>query len=194
MVSGVERRAAVSALLADRDGALVVSGLGSPTWDLHAAGDDPGNFYLWGAMGGAAIVALGVAQAQPARRVLAITGDGEQLMALGSLATIGAAGPANLTVVVLDNEQYGETGAQPSHTGRGVDLAAMAAAAGFAETGTARTLEEVEALAARLKAPAEGPRFFVVKISTAMPPRSLPSRDAPYLKTRFRANLGLAPG
>ncbi|WP_339950233.1 thiamine pyrophosphate-dependent enzyme [uncultured Albimonas sp.] len=199
MVSGtVERRAAVAALMAHRgEGearALVISGLGSPTWDLNAAGDDPANFYLWGAMGGAAMVALGVAQAQPSRRVMALTGDGEQLMALGALATIGAAGPANLTVLVLDNERYGETGAQPSHTGRGTELAAVAAACGFAETEVARSLAEVEALGARLAAPAQGPRLFVVKIGAETPPRSMPARDAPWLKSRFRARLGFEPG
>ena len=196
MVS-VERRAAVKALLAHRgEGearALVVSGLGSPTWDLHAAGDAAENFYLWGAMGGAAMVALGVAQAQPARRVIALTGDGEQLMALGALATIGAAKPANLSVVVLDNEHYAETGAQPSHTGRGVDMAEVARACGFAETAVARSLPEAEALGARLAEPANGPRLFVVKIGVEAPPRSLPPRDAPYLKTRFREALGFKP-
>ena len=130
MPDTLERRDAVARLLADRGDALVVTGLGSPTYDVHAAGDHEANYYLWGAMGGAALVGFGLAQAQPGRRVLVITGDGEQLMALGGLATIAAVGPTNLDIVVLDNEHYGETGMQASHTGLGIDLAAVASAMG----------------------------------------------------------------
>lgn len=197
MVTGaagaMNRRDAVARLLARRGEALVVTGLGSPTYDVHAAGDDDANYYLWGAMGGAALIGLGLAQAQPDRRVLVVTGDGEQLMALGGLATIGAAGPRNLDIVVLDNQHFGETGMQASHTGRGVALDAVAAACGFAEIGRLATLEEVDALAARLDGPAEGPRLFVFKVAVENPPRSLPSRDAVHIKNRFRASLGLAP-
>jgi thiamine pyrophosphate-dependent acetolactate synthase large subunit-like protein len=110
-----------------------VTGLGSPSYDVHAAGDHDGNYYLWGAMGAAALVGFGLAQAQPDRTVLVVTGDGEQLMGLGGLATIAIAAPANLVIVVLDNGHYGETGMQRSHTGLGLDLAAIAKAAGFAE-------------------------------------------------------------
>ena len=116
------RSEAVAALLKDRRDALVVTGLGSSSYDVHAVGDHAGNYYLWGAMGGAVLVGLGLAQAQPQRRVLVITGDGEQLMAFGSLATIAVAKPCNLDIVVLDNEHYGETGMQQSHTGRGIEL------------------------------------------------------------------------
>jgi thiamine pyrophosphate-dependent acetolactate synthase large subunit-like protein len=188
----LERRAAVAALLRDRGDLLVVAGLGSPAYDLHAAGDSDANFYLWGAMGSAALIGLGLAQAQPQRKVLALTGDGEQLMGLGGLATIAIARPRNLVVAVIDNGHFGETGMQPSHTGRGLDLAAVAAACGFGETRTARDLSEVEALRLALHAPAEGPRLFVIKVSAQNPPRSLPARDAVFLKNRFRARLGLA--
>ena len=128
----MDRRAAVARLVAARNDALIVTGLGSPSYDVHAAGDDDRNYYLWGAMGGAALVGLGLAIAQPDRRVIVITGDGEQLMALGGLATIAVAKPANLDVFVLDNEHYGETGMQQSHTAMGIDLAAVAATCGFA--------------------------------------------------------------
>ena len=128
----LERRAAMAALVANRGDLLVVPGLGSTTWDLAAAGDDPRNFYLWGAMGGAAMVGLGLALAQAPRRVAVITGDGEMLMGLGSLATIGIQRPGNLAVIVFDNGVYGETGMQPSHTQSGVDLVAVAAGCGFA--------------------------------------------------------------
>lgn len=143
----MDRRDAVKKLLDARDRALVVTGLGSPSYDVHAAGDRDDNYYLWGAMGAAALVGLGLAQAQPDRRVMVITGDGEQLMAFGALATIAVAAPANLDVIVLDNQHYGETGMQQSHTGRGIALDRVAAAAGFAETAELRALDEVDALA-----------------------------------------------
>ena len=190
----LDRRAAVAALLKERRDALVVTGLGSPSYDVHASGDRDDNYYLWGAMGGAALVGLGLAQAQPEKRVLVITGDGEQLMALGGLATIAVARPRNLTIIVLDNHHFGETGMQASHTGRGIDLARVAAACGFERAETARTMADVEALAATLGEPAQGPRLFVVKIAAENPPRSLPSRDAVFIKNRFRAHLGLAAG
>ena len=194
MPGTLERRAAVAALLQDRGELLVVAGLGSPAYDLHAAGDSDANFYLWGAMGSAALIGLGLAQAQPARTVLALTGDGEQLMGLGGLATIAIARPKNLAIAVIDNGHFGETGMQPSHTGRGLDLAAVAAAMGFADTRTVSDPAGVAELRAALHAPAAGPRLFVIKVAAQNPPRSLPARDAVYLKNRFRARLGLAVG
>jgi thiamine pyrophosphate-dependent acetolactate synthase large subunit-like protein len=185
------RRAAVAALLKDRGDLLVVSGLGSPTYDVHAAGDSDANFYLWGAMGGAALIGLGLAQAQPERKVLAITGDGEQLMGLGGLATIGVAKPKNLSIAVIDNGHFGETGVQRSHTGCGLDLAAVAAACGFADAAVAADMAAVEGLRTKLHGPAEGPRLFVLKVEAENPPRSLAPRDAVFLKNRFRARLGL---
>lgn len=190
--SQLDRRAAVAALLRNRKDTLVVSGLGSPTYDLHATGDRDDNFYLWGAMGGAALIGLGLAQAQPGKRVIALTGDGEQLMGLGGIATIGVARPRNLDIVVIDNQHFGETGMQASHTGRGVDLTAIATACGFAATATVRTLEEVQRLATQIAEPADGPRLFVIKVLAENPPRSLPSRDAIFIKNRFRAHLGFA--
>jgi thiamine pyrophosphate-dependent acetolactate synthase large subunit-like protein len=188
------RRAVVAALLKDRGDSLVVTGLGSATYDVHAAGDHDGNYYLWGAMGGAALVGLGIAQAQPSRRVLVLTGDGEQLMAFGALATIAVAKPRNLDIVVIDNQHFGETGMQGSHTGHGIDLAKVAAVCGFATAETLKEMDEVEALAGTLQAKAEGPRLFVIKVAAENPPRSLPSRDAVYIKNRFRAHLGLPQG
>ncbi len=188
----MNRRAAVKLLLDRRDGALVVTGLGSPSYDVHAAGDRDDNYYLWGAMGGAALVGLGLAQAQPDKRVMVVTGDGEQLMAFGALATIAVARPKNLDLIVLDNQHFGETGMQASHTGRGIAFDRVAAACGFAEAEELTTLEEVEALSARLLRPAEGPRLFVLKIAAENLPRSLPPRDATEVKTRFRRHLGLA--
>ena len=188
------RRDAVAALLRHRDDTLVVSGLGSPTYDVHAAGDRDDNYYLWGAMGSAALIGLGLAQAQPGRRVLVITGDGEQLMAFGSLATIAVAKPRNLTIVVIDNHHFGETGMQLSHTGKGIDFAKVAAACGFAATATLHTGAEVEKLGKSLKRPSKGPRLFVIKVAAENPPRSMPSRDAVFIKNRFRAHLGFTAG
>lgn len=189
----LDRRDVVARLLAKRGDALVVTGLGSPSYDVHAAGDHDGNYYLWGAMGAAALVGLGVAQAQPNKTVLVITGDGEQLMGLGGLATIGIAKPANLLIVVIDNNHFGETGMQASHTGRGLDLAAVAASCGLHGTHTIRDMAGVDALAAAMHARGDGPRLAVIKVKAENPPRSLPSRDAVYIKTRFRGHLGLPP-
>ena len=187
----LDRRAVVKTLLARRGDLLVVCGLGSPTWDVAAAGDDPRNLYLWGAMGGAAMIGLGLALARPERRVLVVTGDGEMLMGMGALATIAVQRPANLAIVVLDNGAFGETGMQESHTARGVDLAAVAAACGFADTRVIATMADLEAARTALHEAAEGPRLFVLKIGPENPPRSLPPRDAVHLKNRLRAHLGL---
>ena len=189
----MDRRAAVAKLLEARNGALVVTGLGSPSYDVHAHADTDNNYYLWGAMGGAALTGLGLAQAQRDKRVMVITGDGEMLMAYGALATIAVAKPTNLDIIVLDNQHFGETGMQDSHTGMGINLAAVAAASGFAETGMLTDLEEVDELCQKLAEPAKGPRLFVLKIEAKNLPRSLPPRDATYIKTRFRAHLGLQP-
>ena len=193
MTGALDRRDAVSRLLASRGDVLVVTGLGSPTYDVHAHGDHEANYYLWGAMGGAALVGFGVAQAQPSRRVLVITGDGEQLMALGGLATIATARPTNLDIVVLDNEHYGETGMQISHTGLGIDIAAVASAVGFADARVVRTDDDLIRLIRDQTAPATGPRLAVVKIRAENLPRSMPTRDAVFIKNRFRAHLGLMP-
>jgi thiamine pyrophosphate-dependent acetolactate synthase large subunit-like protein len=189
----LERRAAMAALLAGRDDdLLVVPGLGSTTWDLAAAGDNDRNFYLWGAMGGAAMIGLGLALAQPQRRVAVITGDGEMLMGLGALATIGIQKPANLAVIVFDNGVYGETGMQPSHTQGGVDLVTVAGACGIATCLTVRDQAGLADLAGRLKA-FTGPLFANVVIAAAEPPRVLPLRDGVALKERFRAAIGVKP-
>jgi thiamine pyrophosphate-dependent acetolactate synthase large subunit-like protein len=189
--SALDRREVVARLLARRDGLLVVTGLGSPTYDVHAAGDHDGNYYLWGAMGAAALVGLGLAQAQQDRTVVVITGDGEQLMGLGGLATIAVSNPKNLVVVVIDNDHFGETGMQTSHTGHGLDLASVAQSCGFAETRTVRDMVGVEQVARALDSRSSGARFYAIKVKPENPPRSLPLRDAVQIKNRFRAHLGL---
>jgi len=184
----LRRRSTVARILADRGDILVVTGLGSTTYDCAAAGDHVLNFYLWGAMGSAVMVGFGLAMAQPKRRVLVITGDGELLMGLGALATVGAKRPENLAVAVIDNERYGETGMQRTHTSAGVDLAGIAKMAGFRETLVVREAAELEKAVPQLHH-AKGPVLAVMKVSTAPDPLVLPPWDGPYLKMRFRHAL-----
>jgi thiamine pyrophosphate-dependent acetolactate synthase large subunit-like protein len=187
----LDRRKVVNTLLSDRGDLLVVTGLGSPAWDVMAAGDHDRNFYLWGAMGGAAMIGLGLALARPEEDVVVITGDGEQLMALGALATVAVAAPANLSIVVLDNQHYGETGMQKSHTGFGVDLAGVARASGFAWSEAVTDMAAMDDLKARLTR-RQGPGFASVLISAEEDaPRVLPPRDGVELKNRFRRQFGL---
>jgi thiamine pyrophosphate-dependent acetolactate synthase large subunit-like protein len=189
----LERRAAMARLLADRgDDLLVVPGLGSTAWDVAAAGDNDCNFYLWGAMGGASMIGLGLALAQPDRRVAVITGDGEMLMGLGSLATIGIQKPRNLAIIVFDNGVYGETGMQPSHTQSGVDLIGVAGACGIRTRLDVRDEVALADLSRRLKSLSE-PLFARVLIAADEPPRVLPLRDGVALKNRFRAAVGVKP-
>jgi thiamine pyrophosphate-dependent acetolactate synthase large subunit-like protein len=169
--------------------ALVVTGLGSPSYDVFAAGDRPGNFYLWGAMGGAAAMGLGLALAQPGKSVLVVTGDGEQLMGMGSLATIGCKRPPNLSVVVLDNGHFGETGMQRSHTSLGANLVTVANGCGIEDALLVDTMDGVAEIARRVQRRA-GPVFAQVRIDSNEPPRALPPRDGCFVKNRFRGALG----
>ena len=187
-MSALNRRAAIAQLLRGRDQALVVTGLGSSTYDVFAAGDSSLTFYLWGAMGGAALVGLGLARAQPGRRVIVLTGDGEMLMGLGGLATIGVVQPSNLTVIVIDNGLYAETGMQRTHTAHGVDLAGIARSCGIAAAETVRSQAELEGLVAKLYS-APGPLFAAVKVAPDPTPIELAPRDGPYLRSRFREAL-----
>ena len=177
----MKRRDVVRSLLKNRKDLLVVAGLGSTAWDCTAAGDSPLTFPMWGAMGQAAMMGLGLALAQPKRRVLVVTGDGEALMGLGALATIGVQKPANLTVVVIDNERYGETGMQHTHTAHGVDLEGVARACGF-------NVVEFEKLKTAIHA-AKGPNFAAIKVQAEKIPLVLPPREGALLKARFRRAL-----
>jgi len=182
----LHRRDVVKALLADRKNLLVVAGLGSTSWDITAAGDHPLSFPTWGAMGQAAMIGLGLALAQPKRRVLVITGDGEMLMGLGSLATIGVQQPKNLTVVVIDNERYGETGMQTTHTASGIDLAAVAKACGFKNSKVITRKVDLRKIVHQTP----GPNFLQIKVVAEKLPLVLPPQDGVELVTRFRRALG----
>lgn len=188
----LDRREVVATLVQRAPQCLVVSGLGSSTYDLFAAGDRDRNFYLWGAMGGAAMIGLGLALAQPKESVVVITGDGEQLMGMGALATIGAQQPANLTLVVLDNGHFGETGMQQSHTHLSTDLTAVAQACSLRESFRVSDMAGIDRVVKAITS-RSGPAFAQVLVKADDLPRALPSRDGVYIKNRVRQSLGLSP-
>ena len=189
----LERRSVVSSLLADRKGAVAVGGLGASTYDIAAAGDHDRNLYLWGAMGGAVMIALGLALAQPELPVVVITGDGEMLMGMGNLATVGLQQPKNLTIIVLDNEVYGETGGQASHTAANTDLVGVAKACGIKDARSLATMIDIKTFAAEMQNVSTGPRFASVKIDSANLERVLASRDGTFIVNRIRGSLGFQP-
>jgi thiamine pyrophosphate-dependent acetolactate synthase large subunit-like protein len=190
--ANIDRREFVAQLMKHCPNALVIPGLGSSNYDLFAAGDRPENFYMWGAMGGAASIGLGLALAQPSREVIVLTGDGEMLMGMGSLATIGAAQPKNLTIVILDNGHFGETGMQRSHTSLGTDLVSVAKGCNITHASHLTELEQVSDVARAVSAKS-GPTVFQVKVKADDVPRALPTRDGVFVKNRFRAALGFEP-
>ncbi|MDX2158617.1 MAG: thiamine pyrophosphate-dependent enzyme [Hyphomicrobiaceae bacterium] len=186
----LQRRPFVAELMKHRGSGLVVTGLGSPTWDLFAAGDRPDNLYSWGGMGLAVPTALGLAMAQPGRRVLALTGDGEMMMGIGSLGVVADQAPANLAILVLDNETFSETGRQRGLTGSRVDLCAVARGFGIRETMLVTEASQSSELADLLfKAP--GPILAVAKIALSEDPWRLPEKDGAAIGRRFKISLGL---
>ncbi|TCH98977.1 aldehyde dehydrogenase [Roseococcus sp. SYP-B2431] len=184
----LDRRDLTRVLLSDRGDLLVVAGLGAPAWDISAVDDGPQNLPLWGGMGGAAMIGLGLALAQPDKDVLVLTGDGEMLMGIGSLATIAHQAPKNLSIVVQDNEHYGETGMQETATRHGTDLVKMAEGAGIKTTMLVTEPGQVPALKAALHAK-KGPFFAVAKIDPASLPLALPPREGAILQARMREHL-----
>ncbi|MDI9330405.1 MAG: thiamine pyrophosphate-dependent enzyme [Alphaproteobacteria bacterium] len=188
-LGSIDRREFVAELLAGTPDALVITGLGSPTYDVYASGDRDRYFYLWGAMGGALPLGLGLALAQPQRPVLVITGDGEQLMGMGAMATAAAQQPNNLSVVVLDNGHFGETGKQRSHTSLGTRLVEVAKACGIVRSREIFQLSEFKTLAQDINA-RQGLLFAQVHIKQDDLPRALPTRDGTFLKNRLRQHLG----
>lgn len=191
-IATIDRRAFVAELVNACPDAHIVAGLGSSTYDLFAAGDRPSNFYLWGAMGGAAGIGLGLALAQPDKSIVVLTGDGEQLMGLGTLATIGAQQPNNLTIVVLDNGHFGETGMQHSHTSLGTDLVAVSQACAISHAQRITQSEDLPTVANTINQPTQT-SLFQVMVKADDVPRALPIRDGVHIKNRFRATFGLEP-
>ncbi|KJS43134.1 MAG: aldehyde dehydrogenase [Roseovarius sp. BRH_c41] len=186
------RREVVAGLLENRDRMLVVTGLGSASYDVMAAGDHDNNYYLWAAMGSAVTVGFGLAMAQPERPVVVITGDGELMMGLGALASVALKKPANLTIAVLDNGHFGETGMQESHAGRGIAIDQIAASMGFPHTQCITDEADLPDFRDSLET-CGGLRLAVLKIKPGNEPRVLPSRDGVHIKNRFRGALGFQP-
>ena len=188
----LHRRDVAKTLLHAREDMLIITGLGSTNWDFTAAGDGPRIFPLWGAMGGAVAMGLGLALAQPGKRVLVATGDGEMLMGIGSLATVAVKAPKNMSICVFDNERYGETGMQMTHTASVTDLSLTAQGLGIKN---AAVIKDESGLNAELEAitEGEGPIFRVIKVRAEPLDFVLPSKDGVHLKNRFRAEL-LGPG
>lgn len=181
----LDRGAAVSRVLRDRGDALVVTGIGNAARDVAACGDRPGNMYLYGIMGGAAMVGFGVAQAQPGRRVIVVTGDGEIMAGIGSLATIGVEKPENLAIVVIDNQVFAATGMQQTHTARGVDIAGIARASAFPRADTVTTMAALDAHLADIH-DRPGPYLVVLKVrATGSQPVDVP-QDGTLIARRFR--------
>jgi len=171
---------------------LVIASLGHPAYDLFAAGDRDTYFYTWGSMGLASSVGLGLAMAQPDRRVVVLDGDGSLLMNLGSLATIGWVRPANLVVIVWDNGLYGTTGGQDTATAHGTDLDAAARAMGISATATVKTLAELDHAMARSRSQS-GPWVIVAKVDESAPAVK-PPQDCVFIKQRFMAAIGVPEG
>ena len=189
----LNRRKVVAELLEDRGNLIVVTGLGSASYDVMAAGDHDRNYYLWAVMGSAATVGLGLAMSRSQDSVLVITGDGEMLMGMGALATIAVQAPKNLTIAVLDNGHYGETGMQRSHTGFGVELDEVAKSVNFDWTAQITDMNALRGFRQRIHAKS-GLNFASIKIDTAEEVRVLPPRDGVYIKNRVRAALTMQPG
>ena len=181
----LNRRYVVSQLLKDRKNSLIINGLGGTCWDVASLGDNELNFYVWGGMGNSCMIGLGLALSQPKRKVIVITGDGEMLMGIGSLATIAVKQPKNLSVVVFDNELYGETGKQKSHTGHCVDLSAIAIGAGIKNSSIIKTNDQLLFLSSNINLIKEL-TFSQIKINNEEGALVLPIREGAYIKTRFR--------
>lgn len=186
----LDRNVVLPQLIENPQDYLIVTGLAGTARDIaHLCGPESPNFYtMAGAMGGAVPMALGLALAQPDKRVLCVTGDGELLMNVGALAVVAAMNPANLGIVCVDNGHYGETGNQMSHTGLGTDLAAMASGAGIKQIRTVADEGAIEDAAAMIKG--GNAAFFVhLKVNDGPPASVKRSLDANYTKSAFRKAL-----
>jgi phosphonopyruvate decarboxylase len=186
----LDRRTAVPALIGRHEDFLIVAGLAGTSKDIAALSADGAHIYsMAGAMGGACAMGLGLALARRDKKVLVATGDGELLMNLGTLATIAVLDPPNLSIVVVDNGHYGETGYQKSHTSLGVDLEKIAAGSGIKRTLTVDT-EAGIAQGSRLIREGNGTAFVLLRVNEAEPPQFKRDLNPATCRTRFRvANL-----
>ena len=184
----LNRRYVISELLKEREDTLVVNGLGGTCWDLASLGDNDFNFYVWGGMGNACMIALGLALSQPEKKVIVITGDGEMLMGIGSLATIALKKPKNLSIVIFDNELYGETGNQKTHTAYSTNLSHIAIGAGIKNSSIISSQEELLLLSSEIHK-INNLTFSQIKINQEQDEIVLPIREGAYIKSRFRKAL-----
>lgn len=187
--TALDRRQVVRQIMSGNTDMAIITGLGSPTYDVAAVADRDRNFYLWGAMGGAVALGLGLALARNDLDVLVVTGDGEMLMGMGSLATAAVKAPDNLSILVLDNGLYGETGMQQSHAGLGCDLSAVASACGIRDSWKVTDDNELQAVSTRFHTRGSV-RFLQVLVAADELERVMPTRDAVENKLRFRHSIG----
>ena len=185
----LDRREAVPVLVGRHEDFLFVTGLAGTARDIAALTEDGAHIYtMAGAMGGACAMGLGLALARPDKRVLVVTGDGELLMNVGTLATIAVLDPPNLAILCVDNGHYGETGYQKSHTSLGVDLERIAAGAGIRRTGTVAREGDL-AGGARLIREGNGAAFVLLKVKPDDPPPYKRNLDPAACRLRFRQAL-----
>jgi thiamine pyrophosphate-dependent acetolactate synthase large subunit-like protein len=183
----LDRRTALPALIGRHQDFLFVAGLAGTSKDIAALTDDGAHVYtMAGAMGGATMIGLGLALARRDRKVIVVTGDGELLMNLGSLATIAIMNPPNLAIVCVDNGYYGETGYQQSHTSLGVDLEKIAAGSGIKRTMTVQVESEI-AGGARLIREGNGASFVLLRVKPTDPPAYKRDFDPAACRVRFRS-------
>jgi thiamine pyrophosphate-dependent acetolactate synthase large subunit-like protein len=186
----LERSEAVPKLIGRHEDFLFVAGLGGTASDVGAVTGDSAHVYsMGGAMGAPCMVGLGLALARPDKRVLVVTGDGDLLMSVGSLAAIAVINPPNLAIVCVDNGHYGETGWQQSHTSLGTDLEKMASGAGIKRTCTVATEAEI-ATGARMIREGNGASFVLLRVKPTEPAAFQRNFDASFTRDRFKAALG----
>ena len=185
----LDRNEAIPQLVGRHEDFLIVAGLAGTARDLtFLSRDAPHVFALAGAMGAATSMGLGLALARPERRVLVVTGDGELLMNVGTLATVAVMNPPNLAIVCVDNGRYGETGWQKSHTSLGVDLEQMAIGAGIRTTRLVTRPEQIPE-ASRLVRDGNGTSFVLMRVKPTESPPHKRDLDPATERIRFRAAL-----
>jgi sulfopyruvate decarboxylase subunit beta len=183
------RGRAIGAVLELLSTELVVACNGFPSREAYALRDRPENFYMIGSMGAAAAIGLGIALAQPTRKIVVLDGDGNVLMSMGTLGTIGALKPRNLMHVVFDNEVYGSTGNQPTIS-QSVRLDQMARSAGYRTVQHVRELDDL-IYEAKAMLQQEGPGFLLVKVSELADDVGRVGMEPSVITERFRkAALG----
>lgn len=181
----LDRRDALPTVIGRHEDFLIVTGLAGAAQDVaEITKESDSAFMFGGAMGGATMAGFGLALAQPARKVLVVTGDGDLLMSLGSLATIGSQKQENFSILCIDNAHYGETGNQATHTGMGVDLAGVARACGFRNVVVVTDESELEAASQLLRQ--NGPTFVLLRVTDGPSRRYRRNWDAVERKLIFR--------